>query len=185
MVSREGRLLAGSPAIALLVTLLIASCSDDASLSDRIAPPTPGNPAPAWAGVLLDGDSLSLGSLRGEVVVLNVWATWCVPCVREMPALEQLHQRFRDDGLRVIAASIDRRSAEPGVRDFAAAHGISFQILLDPDQRVLDRFRTIGVPETFLIDREGIINHRWIGEFEPLHPDVITRVGALLAGEGT
>ncbi|HWV56321.1 MAG TPA: TlpA disulfide reductase family protein, partial [Longimicrobiales bacterium] len=127
----------------------------------------PGQPAPAFEARVLGGDRLAVGDLRGEVVVLNVWATWCIPCVREMPALEALHRELREDGLRVVAVSIDRGSAEAEVRRFIQDHDITFTVLLDPDQRVTGTFRTIGVPETFVIDRDGTIAHRWFGEIEP------------------
>lgn len=149
----------------------------------REALPTPGNPAPEYAARMLDGDTLTLNQLRGSVVLLNVWATWCGPCVREMPGLEALHRKYREQGLVVLGASIDRRSAERDVRRFLESNDIGFTILLDPDQNVTQRFRTLGVPETFLIGRDGVIAHRWIGEFEPIAPDVTQRVEALLADE--
>jgi len=143
-------------------------------------PPVPGNPAPDWEGFTADGERVPLARLRGQVVLLNVWATWCAPCLREMPGLQALQAHFAGRPFTVVGASVDRRSAKGEVVRFADELGITFPILLDPDQMVMSRFRTIGVPETFLIDADGIIQHRWIGEFDPMQPDVLTRVEALL-----
>jgi cytochrome c biogenesis protein CcmG, thiol:disulfide interchange protein DsbE len=162
-----------------LALAFLAACGGDAA-DARPAFPTPGNPAPAWEGTTLDGGTLSLAELRGEVVMLNVWATWCAPCLREMPALEALQDRLGPEGLRVVGVSVDRSSAAGDVREFLEAQDISFTVLLDPDQSVMNRFRTLGVPETFLIGRDGVIAHRWIGEFDPLDPSALERVQTLL-----
>jgi peroxiredoxin len=138
--------------------------------------PVPGNPAPAWTGTTLGGEAVSLDRYRGQVVLLNIWATWCTPCIREMPGLQALHDHFAGQGVTVVGASVDRRSAHGEVARFTEELGITFPILLDPDQTVMSRFRTIGVPETFLIDADGILRHRWIGEFDPMEPDVLNRV---------
>jgi cytochrome c biogenesis protein CcmG, thiol:disulfide interchange protein DsbE len=158
-----------------------AACSGPGQEEGRPLPPLPGNPAPAWEGRTLEGETLALADLRGDVVVLNVWATWCAPCLREMPGLDALSRHFEGQGLRVLGVSVDRGSAQPDVESFSRDLGISFTILLDPDQRVMNRFRTLGVPETFLIGRDGVIAHRWIGEFDPMDPGVLARVEALLA----
>ena len=163
----------------LIVTA--AACSGPGQDEGRPLPPLPGNPAPVWEGLTLEGETVALADLRGEVVVLNIWATWCAPCLREMPGLDALSRHFEGQGLRVLGASVDRGSARPEVESFAQELGISFTILLDPDQRIMNRFRTLGVPETFLIGRDGVIAHRWIGEFDPMDPAVLARVGALLA----
>lgn len=142
--------------------------------------PIAGNPAPNWTGTLLDGSQVALSDFSGSVVILNIWATWCLPCIREMPALQTLNRHFEGRGVHVIGVSVDRGSAASDVAAFAADLGLTFRIALDPDQRVMSTFRTIGVPETFLIGPDGIIAHRWIGEFDPMHPDALARVEALL-----
>ncbi len=167
------------------VFLLAVGCWESQGESPRAAPPIPGNPAPAWEGRTLDGEVVSLESLKGQVVLLNVWATWCAPCIREMPALDRLERTYRDRGVRVIGASVDRGSAAPQVRRFVEEHDISFLILLDPDQTIMSRFRTLGVPETFLIGPDGVIAHRWIGEFDPMVPSERARVDALLSDDAT
>ncbi len=171
----------GTTLLALVLLPLLGGCGGDAETErTRPLPPLPGNPAPTWEARTLEGDPIRLADLRGEVVIINVWATWCTPCIREMPGLEALGRRFADEGLRIVGASVDRGSAESEVRRFAEDLGLTFTIALDPDQSVMNRFRTLGVPETFLIDREGTIAHRWIGEFDPMDPEVLERVGTLL-----
>jgi len=126
-----------------------------------------GDAAPAYAAQTVAGDTVTLGALRGHPVLLNVWATWCIPCRTEMPAMQQLHSAFADSGLKVIGVSVDEAGSDADVRQFIATSGITFTVARDPDKRVSRVFRTLGVPETFLIDRRGRIAKRWIGEFDP------------------
>ncbi len=125
-----------------------------------------GAPVPSFHAPELDGSSVSLASLRGEVVLLNVWATWCYPCRREMPSFEALHQEFADEGLRVVAVSIDSPGARREIAEFLEEYGITFTILHDTDRRITTSFRTLGVPETFLIDRQGRLVKRWTGRID-------------------
>lgn len=171
---------AAHSAIALLFAALLGGCGAPDG-AGGIAPPAINSPAPEYAARTLAGEDLALADLRGRVVLLNVWATWCGPCIREMPKLQELHSAYREEGLSVVGASIDRGAAEDEVRSFVEANGITFGILLDPDARVETRFRTLGVPESFLIDRKGILRARWIGEFDPGAESVRSQVEALLA----
>jgi cytochrome c-type biogenesis protein len=169
-------------ALSFALLVLVGGCGEGGEGPG--AAPRIGSPAPAYAARTLDGKELALADLRGEVVLLNIWATWCGPCVREMPRLEALHREFGARGVRVVGVNIDRGSAEETVRRYLARHGITFTILLDSDDAVSTRFRAMGVPETFLIDHEGIVRHRWIGEFDPTADDVRHRLETLLAGIG-
>jgi len=144
------------------------------------APGESSAPAPQWSGVTLAGEPFDLAELRGEVVILNIWATWCVPCRREMPALQRLHESLEGRGLRVLGVSVDRGSGQEGVVEFVESFGLTFPILLDPEQRIMARFRTLGVPETYLLDRNGEVAHRWIGEFDPLAEAALERIETLL-----
>ena len=130
--------------------------------------PLPGFPAPDFAAADLAGTSVALDDLEDRVVLLNVWATWCVPCLREMPGLQELSEAYASEGLEVIGVSVDRGSAVDRIHSFVDEHAITYRILHDPDSEVAAAFRTIGVPETFLIGRDGTIVHRWIGEFDPM-----------------
>ncbi|MGH7555789.1 MAG: peroxiredoxin family protein, partial [Longimicrobiales bacterium] len=126
-----------------------------------------GDLAPEFAAPTTAGDTVSLAALRGEVVLLNIWATWCIPCRQEMPGLQGLHDRFGSDGLRVVGVSIDGSSSKDEVEQFLHDYGVTFTILRDPSERVTRAFRSIGVPETYLIGRDGRISKRWIGRFDP------------------
>jgi cytochrome c-type biogenesis protein len=169
-----------SRTILVAVAAGLVACGDARDAAWRLAP---GHPAPAFAADDIGGGEVALADLRGKVVLLNVWATWCGPCRREMPGLERLHRTYAGRGLEVVGVSIDRESALPQMRQFLDAQGITYRILHDPDNDVSGAFYTIGVPETFLIDASGIIAHRWIGEFRPEAMDVAERVEALLPVE--
>jgi cytochrome c-type biogenesis protein len=145
---------------ALLFFLLpLAACQSD-RFTGRI-----GENVPAYAASTLTGDSLSLPQLRGEVVLLNVWATWCIPCRKELPELEALHKQYEGQGLRVLAVSVDEGGSDADVRDFAKEFGLTFTILRDPNERVFTAFSVIGVPASFLIDREGKLAWKKAGPF--------------------
>lgn len=141
----------------------------------RSAPPR-GVPPGALlvAGALLPaiigcgGDTVSLRSLRGEVVLLNVWATWCTPCREEMPELEALRDAFGSRGLRVVGVSVDREGVDERIREFLRETGVEYTILRDPREEISNLFSIYGLPATFLVDREGILVWRRIG---PLRAD--------------
>ncbi len=172
-----GRLL-----LAALLAPVLIGCGGDGEAGPRqFRSIAAGDPAPAFAAATLDGDTLSLAALQGEAVLLNIWATWCGPCREEMPGLQRLHEELGEQGLRVVGVSIDSRAASRDVRDFLSSYGISFTILHDPEERVTRAFRTTGVPETFLIDREGKIVRRWIGLFDPTSAETRASVNQALA----
>lgn len=138
-------------------------------------------PAPSFSAVTLGGDSVSLGRLRGEVVLLNVWATWCVPCRREVPELQALHEARAEDGLHVVGVTVDTRGAEEQIRQFVDMYGVTYDIWWDPDQSVLQEFGAIGVPLTVLIDADGRIAWRHLGAFERGDPELLKAVDEALA----
>lgn len=125
--------------------------------------PEVGALAPEYAALTLDGDSASLADHDGEVILLNVWATWCIPCREEVPALQRLHERFAHEGLRIVGVSVDAQGETRTVEDFVRDFGVTYDIWLDPGEKVISDFRVIGVPNTFLIDREGIVRWKHIG----------------------
>lgn len=120
--------------------------------------------APDFRAVnLATGDSVSLREgYRGTVTLVNIWATWCVPCRVEMPAMERLYQSLAPRGFRIAAVSIDEGSPED-VQAFARELGLSFDILQDRSTKVQQVYQTTGVPESFLLNREGVIVKRVIG----------------------
>lgn len=114
-----------------------------------------GMPAPEFVLRDLQGKEHSLAQYRGKVVLLHFWATWCSPCVVEIPALERLARRYRGEGLEVVAVSVDSAAAKAVVQKFLNDHGLSFDVLLDPQAGVAPQYGVTGFPESFFIDREG------------------------------
>jgi cytochrome c-type biogenesis protein len=110
--------------------------------------------------VTLDGDSVSLGSLRGEVVLLNLWATWCGPCRTETPYLQSLYEERSADGFRIVGVSLDVGNDTEQIAQFVEEFGVTYTILHDPQMRGMDLYQVLGLPATFLIDREGVL--RWM-----------------------
>lgn len=111
-------------------------------------------------------DRLDLGAFRGKVVVLNLWATWCTPCIKEMPMLDRLQQQLENLGVVVVALSLDTGGPEV-VKAFYEEHGIEhLKIYVDPTMRSQGDFKVIGLPTTILIDREGNDRGRVVGPAE-------------------
>ncbi len=115
--------------------------------------------APDFALHSLDGTLVRLSDLRGQVVVVNLWATWCAPCRIEMPSIENLWRRFRSEGLTVLAVSLDK-GADQAVRAFVQEKGLSFPVLMDPQQEVEAMYQTRTIPTTFVIDKQGLVAAR-------------------------
>jgi len=140
-----------------------------------------GSVAPAFRLPALAGGEVDLGSLRGRVVVLNFWATWCPPCVAEMPSLERLHRALGPEGLAVVTVSTDVDEAE--LARFVSEHGLTLPVLRDPGGRVAaGAYRTTGYPETFTLDRGGVVLEHVIGPAEWDTPEALARFRALLSG---
>jgi thiol-disulfide isomerase/thioredoxin len=148
---------------ALWVCLAVTACGGGEIPKGTIAI---GAPAPDYATQSLAGDSVSLTGLKGKVVLLNVWATWCHPCRDEIPQLEALHQQYRLRGLEVVGVTVDIDGMQDAIRGFMTDFKMTYPVWLDPAERVSAQFRTIGVPETFLIDRDGVIRWRKIGPIQ-------------------
>jgi cytochrome c biogenesis protein CcmG, thiol:disulfide interchange protein DsbE len=148
-------------AVAAIGVVVLGGCATEGSTS-RTAVKV-GQPAPDYAARVLSGPDIALDSLRGDVVLLNVWATWCKPCRQEIPALDSLHRAFAPQGLRVVGVSIDLEGEEQRVADFAKELGASYALWHDPDDNVSSTFLAIGVPATFLIDRDGVLRWRHHG----------------------
>lgn len=133
------------------------------------APPAPweieelmGKTAPPFTLKDLNGNEVSLAAFNGQVVLINFWATWCGPCKREMPGIEKVFKRYKNQGLTVIAISID--SEKSAILNFLKSIPLSFPILHDPEIEVSKRYKVYAYPTSFLIDRNGIIREKFIGE---------------------
>ena len=154
---------------------------------DRIQPVTTGTVAPDFEVKDLRGGLVRLSDHRGEVVLVNIWATWCPPCREEMPSMERLYQEVGENAFKIMAVSVD---AELGLLDkdgqvggdiqaFADSLGLTFPMLHNPSGDIQRLYRTSGVPETFLIGRDGIIYKKVAGGTEwdaPQHKELIQRL---------
>jgi peroxiredoxin len=144
--------------------------------------PQAGFSAPDFTLETLQGETISLSDLRGQAVLVNFWATWCPPCRAEMPAIQQVYEKYRDQGFTVLAVDLQESPAQ--VNNFAEELGLTFPILIDPDASVFIRYRVTGLPSTFFVDRAGIIQEVTIGG--PMTEAFIeSQVSSLVAmGEG-
>ena len=138
-----------------LVGLLIGACMPPGD--DEVVRPVVGQPAPPYAATTLDGDTVSLASLGGSVVLLNFWATWCAPCRYETPFLQSLAEEHEAEGLRVVGVSMDTGDANEIIRHFVEEYGVTYPILSDPEMVGMDVYQILGLPGTFLIDRGGTL----------------------------
>jgi peroxiredoxin len=138
----------------LLAALTTVAAAAEAPASLRLTRLGPGDPAAAFSVATPDGGTIRLADLKGKVVFLNFWATWCEPCLEEMPAMERLARAYRDRGLVVLALSADREGASV-VKPFLKRHALTFPVGLDPDQSVARLYRVWALPSTFILDRTG------------------------------
>jgi cytochrome c biogenesis protein CcmG, thiol:disulfide interchange protein DsbE len=160
--------------VGILVAVVLGLVALGWTVRDRFLPVEVGTAAPDFQVRDLEGNPVSLADLRGEVVLLNIWATWCPPCREEMPSMQRLHERLGPEGLRVVAVSIDAAegsvdvSGRPGgdVARFAEGMQLDFEIWHDPPGAIQRTYRTTGVPESFVIDRTGTIVKKVIGPTE-------------------
>ena len=123
----------------------------------------PGSPAPGFSLPVPGGAEVSLARLRGRVVFVNFWATWCAPCREEAPSLERLYKSLSAEGFELLGISIDSESDGAVVEAFRREYGLTFPIPVDPHKRVYGAYQASGVPETFLVDREGRVLERFVG----------------------
>jgi peroxiredoxin len=108
---------------------------------------------PEFHGIMIDGGEVSLTSLKGKVLLLNFWATWCLECRSEIPAFERLHRQFSAQGLAVVG--INAREETTTIREYAKEIGLTFPLIPDPSGKVNSTYGVIGLPTTFLIARDG------------------------------
>ena len=133
--------------------------------------------APDFSLVNLKGNRESLKDHLGEVVLINFWATWCVPCRIEMPSLEKLYRRFRSQGFTILAVSIDKAG---GVEEFIEERNLSFPILLDKDGQAEKLYHSHTIPITYVISRSGHITAKVDGAKNWASPETLEAVEYLL-----
>ncbi|MGH9530671.1 MAG: peroxiredoxin family protein [Terriglobales bacterium] len=135
-----------------------------------------GKPAPLFT--VQDSDrKISLSDLRGKVVVLNFWATWCPPCVDELPSLIQMQQRMKDHGVVVLAVSVD--DDKTAYDHFLKDYNVNLLTVRDTDHKSNNLYGTVKFPETYIIDRNGIVRRKFIGAVDWTQADVLDYLGKL------
>jgi cytochrome c biogenesis protein CcmG, thiol:disulfide interchange protein DsbE len=159
-------------ALSLAILLLLCGCYGGSR------PPRIGSAAPEF--VVQDADrKVDLRDLRGKTVVLNFWATWCPPCVEEMPSLVQLQQRLGNKGITVVGVSIDVDA--DAYHKFLKDYKVDFLTVRDADQKSNRLYGTFKFPETYIIDRNGIVRRKFIGAVDWSSPEIVdflTKVGS-------
>jgi peroxiredoxin len=139
-------------------------------------PPRIGTAAPDFT--VKDSDrTVTLSQLKGQVVVLNFWATWCAPCIEEMPSLVRMQERMQSKGVTVLAVSID--VDESNYKRFLRDHNISLLSVRDPDQKSNSLYGTSKFPETYIIDRNGVMRRKFIGAVDWTEPEIIDYLAKL------
>jgi peroxiredoxin len=151
-------------------------------MRDQLFPVDIGSRAPDFRARAVDGSGAvrTLADYRGKVVVLNIWATWCPPCIVEMPSFERLHRELADSNLKIVAVSIDDVVGMDSVRAYARNLGLTFEILLDSLHTIDRDYQATGYPETFVIARDGTIRKKWIGPADWASPANVTLLRDLL-----
>ncbi len=131
--------------------------------------------------LLSDASYTSLSDYRGKVILLNFWATWCAPCLEEMPAMQKLWRRYHAAGFEILAVAGDRRG-RVNVAPFITERGFKYPVLLDADGAVRNRYDVVGLPMSYLIGRDGKISGRVVGVIDWDSPAAYEMVESLLQG---
>ena len=154
-----------------------------------IAPVEAGSSAPPFRALTVAAGTSpavkTLADYKGQVVVLNLWATWCGPCRQEMPSLERLQHDLGPKGVRIVAVSVDNPGMESEIRQFTKELGLTFEILYAPDGKIRDDYQATGFPETFIIGKDGVIRKRVIAATDWSAPPQEALIRTLLAEPGS
>ena len=163
---------------ATLPALILAACISGESPTLRS-----GDPAPDFTATSLrDGSPVTLADYRGHVLLVNLWATWCHPCREETPDLQSLHERYRDEGLRILGVSVDRRADRGLVVEFVEEFGVEYDIALDPDNVSRGLFHARGLPTSVVFNRDGTVAFSWVGPIPEGDQTFLEGVEAALGG---
>lgn len=165
------------PVLALWCVVGMASGSAVATTPQTL-PAFLDKPAPEFTLPDTEGQTHRLRDYRGQVVVLNFWATWCPPCREEMPAMERLHEQVAGTGIAVVAINVGED--EDTIFRFTGDYPVTFPLLMDREGTIVEEYPVIGLPTTYIIDPAGIIRHRAVGTREWDAPEVVRELRALL-----
>ena len=154
-----------------LLFLFSGAVQATAPLADLlIVPEASRHSAPDFVSENLRGGNTGLADYKGKIVLLNFWATWCMPCRAEMPGMETLWQKYKEQGLVIAAVSVDEGS-RGRIETFSKLLDLSFHVLLDPESKVSDRYKISNIPKRFFIDSNGKIIQRIVGPGEMVLPE--------------
>jgi peroxiredoxin len=160
-------------AVVLLAVFMVSGCTKHEE------PAVEGKSAPDFTLNDLSGRPVQLSSLKGKVVLLNFWATWCPPCREEIPSMVRLNQSMQGKEFQMLAVSIDE-GGKDAVVDFFKKGKVALPALLDTEGKVSRRYGTTGVPETFVIDRKGVILKKVVGSMDWSSPEVLAALNELI-----
>ena len=136
-------------------------------------------PAPDFSFPGLDGKKIRLSDYKGKVVLVNIWATWCPPCVDEMPSMEKLYRKFKEQNFEILAVSIDE-SGRKAVAPFMKKNRLTFPALIDSDGTIKSAYRIAAIPESFIIDKQGVLVKKIVGPLDWADPQVFRFFGDLI-----
>lgn len=174
--------------VVALILVVVASLAAAGRyfLSDELEPVGVGTKAPQFVAMTVESTprTRTLDDYKGQVVLINIWATWCAPCRVEMPSIEKLNADYAPKGLKVIAISVDDPGSDAAVREFAKEYHLTFEVLHDPggqDGKVSRDYQTSGYPETVIVGRDGIIRRKFLGASDWNSPSNRALIERLLA----
>jgi peroxiredoxin len=153
--------------------------ASNASSTPGIVIVNPQEEAPDFTLPALSGEEIRLADFKDKVVLINFWATWCGPCRDEMPAMELLWRRFKDQGFVILAISVDNGSKNR-INTFIRKLGLTYPVLLDPKEHVSDRYKLFGLPTSYLIARNGKIAGKVAGPLDWSSPEVASVIERML-----
>lgn len=167
-------------AAGLLAAALWIACAEPGPPRESAPPSVPiGQAAPLALGKTLDDEPIDASAFQGRLVVLSFWATWCAPCRKELPRLEQLHRAYAKDGLEIVAVNFGERRLE--VRRFLRANPVlTLRVALDPSKAVAKGYGVIGIPATVVLDWNGTVRWTKTGYDESYQEELLRQIGVLV-----
>ena len=149
--------------VAALAWIFVSADQAGTSTAGEIPAPRQGFLAPDFTLQTPEGETITLSDLRGQAVLVNLWATWCPPCRAEMPAIQKLYDEYKDQGLVVLGVNMTYQDNAQAVVPFAQENGLTFPILIEATGEVAGKYELRSLPSSFFIDRQGIIQEVVIG----------------------
>ena len=174
-----------APVVIVAIWAFAARLTSVPGREESLPPVAAGRPAPQFTFPLFSGGTSSLSDYRGKLVLVNVWATWCPPCIEEMPDLQNLYAQMKTEGLPfgILGVSIDALGGDV-VQKWVDRFRLTFPILLDPRGKIKKLYRTTGVPETFIVDPQGLLVQKIIGPRKWDEPRMVSYLKKILRERG-